>query len=113
VAGGPRDTAEEPDGHVSALTDLGDPDGLSLDGDSGPRAEKTSEAEATSETQSGPAADAAPGTGRVAAVRGVPRYHEPDCVLIRFMPEGDLQKLTIPQAKEQGCTPCTACQPAG
>jgi len=49
----------------------------------------------------------------VAVVRGVPRYHKPDCVLIRFMPEGDLQKLTVPQAKEDGCTPCTACQPTG
>jgi hypothetical protein len=109
----PRDTAEEPDGDVSALAGLGDPDGLSLDSDSRPVAEKTSEAEAASEVRSAPAADAAAGTGRVAVVRGVPRYHEPDCVLIRFMPEGDLQKLTIPQAREQGCTPCAACQPEG
>ncbi len=113
MAGGPRDTAGEPDGGVSALAGLGDPDGLSLDSDSGPSPETTSEAEAAGEVRSGPAADAAPGTGRVAVVRGVPRYHEPDCVLIRFMPEGDLQKLTIPQAREQGCTPCAACQPEG
>ncbi len=49
----------------------------------------------------------------MAVVRGVPRYHEADCVLIRFMPEGDVQKLTIPQAREEGCTPCAACQPEG
>ena len=27
--------------------------------------------------------------------------------------QGDLQKLTVPQAKADGCTPCTACQPTG
>jgi hypothetical protein len=58
-------------------------------------------------------AAAAPGTALVAVVRGVPRYHEPDCVLIRFMPEGDVQKMTIPRAREEGCTPCAACQPEG
>ncbi len=42
------------------------------------------------------------GAALVAVVRGVPRYHEADCVLIRFMPEGDVQKLTVPQAKEDG-----------
>ena len=31
-------------------------------------------------------------TDLVAVVRGVPRYHEPDCVLIRFMPEGDARR---------------------
>jgi hypothetical protein len=62
-----------------------------------------------------PAAQAAtaPGTALVAVVRGVPRYHEADCVLIRFMPEGDVQKMTIPRAREEGCTPCAACQPEG
>jgi hypothetical protein len=49
----------------------------------------------------------------VAVVRGVPRYHEPDCVLIRFMPEADTQRMSIPDAKSAGCTPCAACQPAG
>jgi hypothetical protein len=56
-------------------------------------------------------AAAAPGAALVAVVRGVPRYHEPDCVLIRFMPEGDVQQMTIPRAREEGCTPCAACQP--
>ena len=58
-------------------------------------------------------AAAAPETALVAVVRGVPRYHEADCVLIRFMPEGDVQKMTIPRAREEGCTPCAACQPEG
>jgi hypothetical protein len=69
--------------------------------------------EAAAGAEDEPAAAPAPdGAALVAVVRGVPRYHKPDCVLIRFMPEGDLQKLTVPQAKEDGCTPCTACQPA-
>jgi hypothetical protein len=51
-------------------------------------------------------------TTQVAVVRGVPRYHEPDCVLIRFMPEADTQQMSIPDAKAAGCTPCAACQPA-
>ena len=44
-------------------------------------------------------------------VPGVPRYHEPHCILIRFMGEDDIQKLTIPEAEEAGCTPCAACLP--
>ncbi|HEX7161181.1 MAG TPA: hypothetical protein VF223_08080 [Trebonia sp.] len=72
------------------------------------------DAEAAAEPEDEPAAVPAPdGAALVAVVRGVPRYHKPDCVLIRFMPEGDLQKLTVPQAKADGCTPCTACQPTG
>ena len=49
----------------------------------------------------------------VTVVPGVPRYHEPNCVLIRFMPEGDVKKLSVEAAKDTGCTPCAACQPAG
>ena len=69
--------------------------------------------DAAGEPPAGEAVPAAAGTALVAVVRGVPRYHEADCVLIRFMPEGDVQKLTIPQAREEGCTPCAACQPEG
>ena len=58
-------------------------------------------------------AEAASDTGLVSVISGVPRYHEPGCILIRFMPEGDNQKLSVAQAKEAGCTPCTVCQPAG
>jgi hypothetical protein len=49
----------------------------------------------------------------VTVVPGVPRYHRPDCVLIRFMPDGDVRKQPTAQAKESGCTPCAACQPEG
>ncbi len=57
--------------------------------------------------------DAKPGTSQVTVVPGVPRYHEPNCILIRFMPDDDVQKMTIPEAKDAGCTPCAACQPEG
>jgi hypothetical protein len=56
------------------------------------------------------AGDPAAETGLVTVVRGVPRYHQPDCVLIRFMSDGDVQKLSVPEATAAGCTPCTACQ---
>jgi len=44
-------------------------------------------------------------------VPGVPRYHNPQCLLIRFMGEGDLDKMTLGAAREAGCTPCRACLP--
>ena len=44
-------------------------------------------------------------------VPGVPRYHNPRCLLIRFMSEGDLDKMTLGAAREAGCTPCRACLP--
>ena len=47
----------------------------------------------------------------VTVVPGVPRYHEPNCILIRFMPEDDVQQKSIPEAKAAKCTPCAACQP--
>ena len=52
------------------------------------------------------------GPAPVTVLRGVPRYHQPDCVLIRFLPEDDIQRLPVAQAKADGCTPCAACQPA-
>ena len=58
--------------------------------------------------QAGPAQAA----GLVTVLPGVPRYHQPDCVLIRFMPDDEIQRLPVAQAKAGGCTPCAACQPA-
>jgi hypothetical protein len=57
------------------------------------------------------ATETASDAGLVSVIRGVPRYHQSDCVLIRFMPEGDSQRLTVAEAKEAGCTPCGACEP--
>jgi len=47
----------------------------------------------------------------VTVVPGVPRYHNATCILIRFMGEGDLDKMTIAAAQDVGCTPCRACLP--
>jgi len=75
----------------------------------GPAESETGDADGEgSAGQDGPAAAAV----MVAVLPGVPRYHQPDCVLIRFMPEDDIQRLPVAQAKADGCTPCAACQPA-
>jgi hypothetical protein len=63
---------------------------------------------------SGPA-DEAPGDARTAdetvtVVPGVPRYHRSECILIRFMGDDDLQRMSLEAAQEAGCTPCRACQ---
>jgi hypothetical protein len=60
-----------------------------------------------------PAGATGDSTGLVSVVRGVPRFHREDCVLIRFMPESDTQQMPVAQAREAGCTPCTACEPEG
>lgn len=49
----------------------------------------------------------------VTVVPGVPRYHRSDCILIRFMGDSDLQRMSVDRAQEAGCTPCRACQPDG
>jgi hypothetical protein len=67
---------------------------------------------AASEPPSAEDQDPEPGDDLVAVLPGVPRYHQPDCVLIRFLPESDVQRLPAAQAKADGCTPCAACQPA-
>jgi hypothetical protein len=47
----------------------------------------------------------------VTVVPGVPRYHNPHCLLIRFMGQDDLDKMTLGAARKIGCTPCRACLP--
>ena len=44
-------------------------------------------------------------------VPGVPRYHNPHCLLIRFMGQDDLDQMTLGAARKAGCTPCRACLP--
>jgi hypothetical protein len=59
-----------------------------------------------------PASDADPASGlEVTVVPGVPRYHKASCILIRFMGDSDLDKMTVAGAREAGCTPCRACLP--
>jgi hypothetical protein len=47
----------------------------------------------------------------VTVVPGVPRYHNARCILIRFMGDSDLDKMTLAAARDVGCTPCRACLP--
>jgi hypothetical protein len=120
--------AEEPDADIIAFpspgasrvlsqaSDPGTRDGLA--GEAGDPGEKGADDAAVSETGSEPPpaaaeVDAAPQAALVAVVPGVPRYHRTDCVLIRFMPEGDVKKQSVEVAKDAGCTPCAACQPEG
>jgi hypothetical protein len=61
--------------------------------------------------------EAEPGQGKasssakeVTVVPGVPRYHDANCILIRFMPDDDVQRMPVAEAEKAGCTPCSACQ---
>ncbi len=60
-----------------------------------------------------PPAPQGSGARLVTVIPGVPRYHDPDCILIRFMDEEDIARKSIPEAKAANCTPCAACQPEG
>jgi hypothetical protein len=50
------------------------------------------------------------GQRSVTVVPGVPRYHAANCILIRFMEEDDLQKMSLDEATAAGCSACRACQ---
>jgi hypothetical protein len=47
----------------------------------------------------------------VSVVPGIARYHVPDCILIRFLGEEDLETMSLPAAEAAGCVPCKACKP--
>ena len=62
--------------------------------------------------QAGQAGPAGPDPSmEVTVVPGVSRYHNASCILIRFMGDSDLDKMTRAAAREAGCTPCRACLP--
>ncbi len=44
-------------------------------------------------------------------VPGVARYHRSECILIRFLGEGDLEIMPKQQAVADGLIACRACQP--
>jgi cytoskeletal protein RodZ len=71
----------------------------------------TAEAPAPSGPEAAPASAEPDSDLEVTVVPGVPRFHNARCILIRFMGEGDLEKMTLAAAKEAGCTPCRACLP--
>jgi len=74
---------------------------------------ETTAVEASHEDADVPPAPQGSGARLVTVIPGVPRYHDPDCILIRFMDEEDIDRKSIPEAKAANCTPCAACQPAG
>jgi hypothetical protein len=66
--------------------------------------------ESADEDAAGPAdVKVSSGAREVTVVPGVPRYHDPNCILIRFMPADDVQRMSVPEAEKAGCTPCRAC----
>ena len=77
------------------------------------KAAGTPAVEAAREGEDEPPAPQGSGAKLVTVIPGVPRYHEPDCILIRFMDEEDIARKSIPEAKAANCTPCAACQPEG
>jgi hypothetical protein len=115
-SGAPADQAAEAGTAVPAPEDTGTEPGPG-EPEPEPAGPDTASAELPAESVDSepPSADAGedpvPGDDLVAVLRGVPRYHQPDCVLIRFLPEGDVQRLPAAQAQADGCTPCAACQP--
>jgi hypothetical protein len=92
--------AEAPDEPVTAAAP--DPESVTSDATS-PEPDLAAAAEAPS-TAPDPQME-------VTVVPGVPRYHTAQCILIRFMGENDLEKMTVAAARDSGCTPCRACQP--
>ncbi len=44
-------------------------------------------------------------------VPGITRYHRDDCILIRFLSDEDLERMTRDAAEAADCVPCKACQP--
>jgi hypothetical protein len=78
--------------------------------DAEPEAEDGVPAEASDSSADGDQENRS-GQREVTVVPGVPRYHDANCILIRFMGDDDLQKMTLDEATEAGCTPCRACVP--
>ncbi|MGH3272942.1 MAG: hypothetical protein ACRDNZ_01270 [Streptosporangiaceae bacterium] len=52
-----------------------------------------------------------PAAAQVTVVPGIGRYHQADCILIRFLDVADLDVMTRQAAQAAGCVPCKACRP--
>lgn len=100
---------------VPAEAKAAEPDAASPD-DATTTADADADAPTATADDDQPAEPSAP-RGRdvtlVTVIPGVPRYHDPDCILIRFMDDEDVARKSIPEAKAANCTPCAACQPEG
>jgi hypothetical protein len=57
------------------------------------------------------ASGAAEASLEVTVVPGITRYHRGDCILIRFLSDDDLERMTREAAEAVDCVPCKACQP--
>ena len=108
VAGGTGESVASGTGGSAVSDAARDPEGKpGTDGAPG-----THDEPGTDDTGDEPSAAEMPGGARlVTVVPGVPRYHNANCILIRFMAETDVKSLTIPEARNLKCTPCAACQP--
>ncbi len=106
---------------AGAAADMAEADLAAADGTTSQAGAVTGATEEAAGDQAGGEGGASPGdaTGgsagtlgdEVAIVPGVARYHRPDCILIRFLGDGDLESATRQQAEARGCVPCKACEP--
>jgi hypothetical protein len=102
----PADVAEAPAGDAGPALDA-EPVTDTVAADSSPN----DEAEVTGTEADDASAQEPDLTREVTVVPGVPRYHDAQCILIRFMGDGDLERMPLAAAQELGCTPCRACLP--
>ena len=98
---------------VAASPDADAEDRHPVTADDADAATDSKPADRAHEDEDEPPAPQGSGARLVTVIPGVPRYHEPDCILIRFMDEEDIARKSIPEAKAANCTPCAACQPEG
>lgn len=106
---GPADDAAPPDDAVPP-DDAAPSDDAAPPDKAAPEDEPEPADDATTVTKAAGPADPASDL-EVTVVPGVPRYHKATCILIRFMGDSDLDKMTVAAAKDAGCTPCRACLP--
>lgn len=112
----PAKTGELDDGSSERVSTTKDHDEVDVPATPGVAGAGTSEASESAGTAADdgdqpPADSDADEQRQVAVVPGVPRYHEENCILIRFMGDDDLQQMSVREATDAGCTPCRACQP--
>jgi hypothetical protein len=77
-------------------------------GSAGP--ESMSVAEPGGTADEGSPSAPAPDT-EVTVVPGIARYHRPNCILIRFLGEDDLERMSRADAEAAGSVACRACRP--
>jgi hypothetical protein len=71
----------------------------------------SSPAAAAGGAASGGGQDSTQAVLQVLVVPGIARFHQADCILIRFLGEDDLQRMSRQEAEAAGCAACRACRP--